>query len=105
MSEKTDQLLEELLAWTKLAHLPTIRAALDQIASDPKHLAALEATDGKQNQGEVSTISGLSQQTVSRLWTAWRRQGIVVERDGKACHLVRPSDQGFEVEQRKNTLA
>jgi CRP-like cAMP-binding protein len=96
MSEdRTNELPEELLAWTKMAHLPTARAAIDQVASDGKHLAALEATDGQRTQGEVATIAGLSQQTVSRLWTTWRRQGLVVEREGKARHLMRPSDQGF----------
>lgn len=97
MTDRQEQLLEELLAWTRFANRQSLIDELRTIA-DPKHLAALELTDGSRTQTDVAKASGLAQSTVSNLWLKWRRLGLVMERSGKVIHLARPTDMGFEVE-------
>lgn len=95
-SDRIEDLLEELVAWTRFAHREAFVQAVRQATHDPRHLRALESTDGTRTQGEIATLSGLSQPTVSRLWIAWRRLGLVkMASGGKAQHLVRPSDIGI----------
>jgi CRP-like cAMP-binding protein len=96
MARPIDETLEELLAWTKFAHRRQLVDELREVLSDPKHLAAFEASDGTRTQGEIAKAAGISQPTVSSLWGKWRRLGLVRDVDGKAAHLVRPSDLGLE---------
>jgi hypothetical protein len=91
----TTQLLAELVAWTRFANLERLTATLRIVLKDPRHLAAYEATDGTHSQMEVARLSGLSQPSVSGLWTKWRRLALVLDSDGRTTHLVRPSDLGL----------
>jgi hypothetical protein len=92
---RTEDLLEELLNWTKFAHRKALIETLRDVLADPKHLAAYEATDGTRSQGQVASAAGITQQSISTLWTKWRRLGIVSDVDGRACHLAKPSDLGI----------
>jgi DNA-binding transcriptional regulator LsrR (DeoR family) len=96
MTRPADETLEELLAWTKFAFRQQLVDELRKQLSDPKHLAAYEASDGTQSQTEISKVANISQPTVSGLWNKWRRLGLVREVDGRVMHLVRPSDVGLE---------
>lgn len=92
----TDELLEELLAWTKFAYRGQLANELKEVLMDPKHLAAFEASDGTRTQAEVAKVAGISQATVSALWAKWRRLALAREVDGRTAHLVRPSDLGLD---------
>lgn len=96
MTRPADETLEELLAWTKFAFRQQLVGELRTVLSDPKHLAAYEASDGTRTQADIAKAAGISQPTVSALWGKWRRLGLVRDVDGKVLHLVRPSDVGLD---------
>src|SRR5688500_15724877 len=90
-------LLEELVAWTRFSARDALEATLRKTLSDPKHLKAYDLSDGSRSQTEIADASGLSQPTVSLLWQKWRRLGIVRDHEGRARHLVKPSDLGVDM--------
>jgi hypothetical protein len=95
--ERIISLLEELVAWSRLSARPELLPFLQSTLADPKHLKAFELTDGNRTQQQVADGAGLSQPAVSGLWTEWRRLGIARDKNGKAAHIVSPSDFGLEV--------
>jgi hypothetical protein len=94
-NERTIELLDELVAWTRFANMERLTNVLQRALADTRHLIAYEASDGTRSQGEVARRAGISQPTVSGLWARWRRIGIVREHDGRVRHLIRPSDIGL----------
>lgn len=90
-----EDILEELLAWTKFAHRSELISAVRSTMSDPKHLLAYEATDGSNSQSDVAKSSGLSQPAISALWAKWSRLGLVTNVGARPAHLARPSDLGL----------
>jgi hypothetical protein len=90
-------LLREPVAWTKFANRDAFIAAIQKTMADPRHLRAYKATDATRSQDEVATFAGVSQPTVYRLRTRWRRLGLVEISNGRAAHLARPSDLGVEI--------
>ena len=95
--ERIISLLEDLVAWQRLAARENLLPFLKETLADPKHLIAYELTDGTRKQQQVADGAGLSQPAVSGLWTKWRRQGILIDKGGKTMHIVRPSDYGMDV--------
>jgi hypothetical protein len=97
VTDVTENLLRELVAWTRFANRAALVDALRETMADPRHLRAFEATDGTKSQDEVAAFAGASQATVSGLWARWRRLGLADVTGGRAKHLVRPSDLGIEI--------
>lgn len=95
-TDRSVEVLEELLAWTRFSNRSAFVEMVASVMKDPKHLIAFEATDGHRSQGEVAAEAGVSQPTVSALWTKWRRLGLVVGAE-RPRHLTRPSDLGIEI--------
>ena len=62
----------------------------------PEASRRLRSLGGSRTQVEVANTTKVSQPTVSGLWNKWRRLGLIRDVDGKAVHLVRPSDLGLE---------
>lgn len=96
IDERIISLLEDILAWQRLAAREALVPFLDKALADPKHRRAFELTDGRTQQ-QVADGAGLSQPAVSGLWAKWRRLGIVQDRGGKAVHIVKPSDYGLDM--------
>jgi|GraSoiStandDraft_47_1057283.scaffolds.fasta_scaffold228352_2 hypothetical protein len=96
-AERTVELLEELLAWTKFANRESLRRTLESVLADPRHKIAFEAADGSKSQKELADVSGLSQPTISGLSTKWRRLGVARELNSRLTHIARPTDLGIEV--------
>lgn len=94
-SDRIEELLEELVNWTKFANRQALIDVLTDLLVDPKHLAVYEASDGQATQNQVASTSGVAQGTVSNLWAKWRRIGVVGDVDGRARHLAKPSDLGL----------
>src|SRR4051794_15780671 len=90
----TDDILEELLAWTKFANNRALAETLTRVLDDSGSFKAYEASNGR-SQAEVATAASISQPTVSRLWAKWRRLGLVRDVAGRSVHLVAPSDLGL----------
>jgi hypothetical protein len=90
-------LLEDILAWQRLAAREELLPFLQKVLADQKQLKAFDLTDGTRTQQQVATGAGLSQPAVSNLWAKWRRLGIVQDKNGKTVHIVKPSDYGLDV--------
>ena len=100
MSDRSDQLLEELLLWTKFMARPALSESLVAVLKEPKHKAAYELTDGNRTQGEVGKLSGLDQTTVSDLWAKWRRLGLLNDAGKRPARLISLSDLGWDLQRR-----
>lgn len=94
--ERIISLLEDILAWQRLAAREELLPFLEKTLANPKHLKAFDLTDGRTQQ-QVATGAGLTQPAVSGLWARWRRLGIVQDKGGKTVHIVKPSDYGLDV--------
>lgn len=95
MAERTtDEILEELLAWTKFANNRALSETLTRVLDDSSAFKAYEASNGR-SQAEVASAAGISQPTVSRLWAKWRRLGLVRDVAGRSVHLTAPTDLGL----------
>lgn len=98
MSDRTEELLEELVAWTRFIARPQLENALRAILKDDRHQVAYELTDGLRTQTDIAKLAGIDQTTVSDLWARWRKAGIVRTRDRKAERLASLSDLGWAVQ-------
>lgn len=97
MSERdVAEILEELLAWTRFANNRALAETLRRHLADSATFAVYELSDGTRTQSEVAIEAGVSQPTVSRNYSKWRRLGLVREVDGRVVHLCRPTDLGLE---------
>jgi len=96
-TDRVIELLEELVAWQRFAHRDALARLWGQILADPRHLIGYELSDGTRTQKQVGEMSGLSQPTISGLWTKWRRMGLLRESRGQLMHIARPSDLGIPV--------
>ena len=99
MDERTNALLEELLAWTRFAHRDSLLRLWSAVLSEPRHLLAYELSDGTRTQKQIGDSVGLSQPAISGLWQRWRRLGIARDANGRVAHIARPSDMGVDVPQ------
>ena len=97
MSDRTDELLEELVAWTSFMARPQLESALRALLKEERHQLAYESTDGQRTQTEIAKLAGMDQTTVSDLWARWRKAGIVRMRDRKAERLLSLADLGWVV--------
>jgi len=95
--DRVADLLEELVAWTRLMAREGLVKTLRETLTDPRHLKAYELSDGTRTQKQVGDEAGLSQPAVSALWQRWRRLGIVREKQGRASHLIRPTELGIAI--------
>ena len=89
-------ILEELLAWTKFAHNRALTDALQKTLSEESLFTVYELSDGTKTQAEVAKEAGVTQPTVSRMYSKWRRLGLLRQVDGSDIHLSRPTDLGLE---------
>ncbi len=97
MSDKSEELLTELLVWTRFMARPALAESLTVVLKDPKHRLAYELTDGNRTQVEIGKVSGLDQTTVSDLWGKWRRLGLLNETTKRPARLISLVDLGWEI--------
>lgn len=95
--ERLEELLEELVAWTRFANRETLVRLWATVLVDHRHLFAYELSDGTRSQKQIAEQSGLSQPTMSGLAQKWRRLGIARDVDGRTVHIARPSDLGLVI--------
>ncbi|MGD0405915.1 MAG: hypothetical protein ABSB10_04615 [Candidatus Bathyarchaeia archaeon] len=74
--EKTIELLEELVKWTKVTSIPQVRDILEKNLKTPKERVLYKFSDGKKTTKELSDISGIYSGDISNLWKKWTREGI-----------------------------
>lgn len=103
MSEKnrTIELLEELVKWTKVTSIPKVKKLLLEILSSPKEKNAYQSSDGKKSSKEVASLANVSYVTVTLWWKKWIKAGIaeaVSAKGGKRARRVFSLDDfGIEV--------
>jgi hypothetical protein len=97
MSERLEEMVEELLIWTRFMARPALVESLGSVLKDPKHKLAYELTDGNRTQGEVGKQAGLDQTTVSDLWGRWRRLGLLNDTGKRPAKLISLADIGWDL--------
>ena len=73
--DRTIELLEELVKWTKVTSIPNVKKLLLEILSKPKQKIAYQMSDGKTVR-EVAKQADVSVFTISKWWEKWTRAGI-----------------------------
>jgi len=67
--------LEELVKWTKVASIPSVKKLLLEILPKPEQKIAYQASDGAKIK-KVAKQASASVGSVSRWWEQWTRSGI-----------------------------
>jgi hypothetical protein len=89
--------LRELLKWTRVQALPTVKGALETALPRPEHRKLYQALDGTRSQVELARALKTSQPAVSRLVSAWQRAGLVEEKSaGKYVRAFDLDDFGID---------
>jgi hypothetical protein len=91
--------LREILKWIRVEALPSVRATLEGILQKQEHRRLYQSLDGSRTQTQLSSKSGISQPTISRLVAAWQRSGIVEEKSpGKYKKLFDLEELGIQMD-------
>lgn len=94
------ELLEELVKWTKVTSIPSVRRLLLEILPKPEQKIAYQASDGATIR-EVAKQANASVGSVSKWWEQWTRAGIaesIPARGGeRAKRIFSLDDFGVEV--------
>jgi len=96
--------LDELIFWTKLSVMPTIRkTVVDYLRSDIDKLV-YELSDGERSTREIAQIISrggreISHVTVARMWSKWSILNLVMpaQRKGRYKRLISLESLGIEV--------
>ena len=70
------ELLEELVRWTKVTSIPSVRELLLKMLESPEGRIAYHSSDGERASREVGRISNVSYRTIANWWKTWTRAGI-----------------------------
>jgi len=99
---RTIELLEELVKWTKVTSIPHVKKLLEEILPSPEEKVAYESSDGKPSQ-EVAKLCNKSYSTVTVWWKNWIRVGIaesIASKGGqRAKRVFSLYDFGIEIPQ------
>lgn len=94
------ELLEELVKWTKVTSIPSVRKLLLEILPKPEQKIAYQASDGAKIR-EVAKQANASVGSVSKWWEQWTRAGIAesisVRGGERAKRIFSLDDFGIEV--------
>jgi predicted HTH transcriptional regulator len=98
--DRTVELLEELVKWTRVTSIPHVKQLLSEILASPEEKIAYQSSNGKRTSRQVAKQANVSQKTVSLWWKKWIKAGIaepVSARRGKrAKRLFSLSDFGID---------
>jgi len=94
------ELLEELVKWTKVTSIPSVKKLLLEILTSPEEKIAYQASDGKSSK-EVAKQANVSYVTITFWWKKWIKAGIAesvsVQRGERAMRIFSLDDFGIEV--------
>jgi DNA-binding transcriptional regulator LsrR (DeoR family) len=80
MDDQVLATLKELLKWTKIQAIPSVKAMLQSAMPKAEQRRVYQQLDGKQSQQQIAKALRMSQPTISRMVSAWQRAGIVEEK-------------------------
>lgn len=103
--DSIENILRELLAWTRFASIPQLRATLEkELDTDEKKLA-YENSDGENTLKDIVPLSGAPYGTITNWWPRWYRIGILTEsetRKGRMKKIVSLSAVGIDIPKNKD---
>jgi hypothetical protein len=76
-TNRVEELLAEILRWTKFAGAREVRAVLTTTLDTDQMKLIYHMSDGRVGSVEIAKVAGTSDRTVRRYWEAWAKQGIV----------------------------
>ncbi len=83
MSEnETNIILRELLKWTKVTSIPTVKGLLESTLTTSEQKKAYEASTGR-NVREVADIARTSKSSVAMWWDQWIKLGLAEVKPAK----------------------
>ena len=68
-------ILKEILKWTKVTSIPSVKKLLLEILPSPEEKIAYQSSDGKTRK-EVAKLANVSSFTISNWWKKWTKAGI-----------------------------
>jgi hypothetical protein len=100
--DRTIELLEELVKWTRVTSIPHVKQLLEEILTSPEEKVAYESSDGRPSQ-EIAVLANISFHTVTVWWKKWIKVGLaepISSRGGqRAKRLFSLTDFGIDVPQ------
>jgi hypothetical protein len=99
MDDQVLAVLREILKWTKVQALPSVKTTLQSALPKAENRKVYQQLDGTQTQQQIAKALGISQPTISRMVSAWLRAGIVEEKSpGKYIHSFDLEELGIDQE-------
>jgi len=99
--DRTIELLEELVKWTKVTSISKVKKLLLEILSNPEEKIAYQSSNGERSGREVAEQANVTQPTIAGWWKKWLKAGIAepvsVRRGKRARRLFSLDDFGIEV--------
>ena len=74
---KIEQLLSEILKWTKFIGAKEVRGTLESALDTEKKRLIYHLSDGNRSSAEIAGLSRTSDWTVRNYWASWGRRGIM----------------------------
>jgi predicted transcriptional regulator len=97
MDDQVVSTLKEILKWTKIQAIPSVKATLQGAMPKADNRKLYQQLDGTQTQQQIAKALGISQSTISRMVSAWVRAGIVEEKSpGKYIRSFDLGDFGID---------
>ena len=100
-SERVEELLEEIVRWTRLAAAPTVREWLEPVLTTADERGVYQASTGGTSR-EVAAATGVSHVTVSNYWRRWKSaQPAIIretERAGRYARLYDLAEMNIPIE-------
>lgn len=98
--DRTVELLEELVKWTRVTSIPQVKKLLLEILASPEEKVAYQSSDGRVSK-KVAKEADVSYATVTLWWKKWVKAGIaepISARGGqRAKRVFSLDDFGIEV--------
>lgn len=91
-SERVEELLEELVRWTKIAAAPSVRAWLEPVLTTADERGVYQASTGGTSR-EVAAVTGVGHVTVTNYWRRWKSaQPAIIRETERAGRYARLFD-------------
>ena len=99
--DRTIELLEELVKWTKVTSIPKVKKLLLEILSSPEEKIAYQLSEGKKTVKQAAKQVNAATGTISGWWKKWIKAGIAepipVSGGTRARRVFSLDDFGIEV--------
>ena len=100
-NERIEELLEELVKWTKIVAAPTVRGWLEPVLITAEERSVYQASTGGTSR-EVAAVAGVSHATVANYWKRWKPAEPAIiretERKGRYERLYNLAEMNIAIE-------